>query len=124
MPNDINGTIDVFLKDTVTGAISLVSALSNGTLGNHASDAKSVSTDGRYVLFETFATNLGGTAADLDIFVKDMQKGTLMSMGTTNMGAKHSSMTADGRYVVFDIHPFESFAQVYRFAPVLTSTVV
>jgi hypothetical protein len=125
--NDTNGMTDVFLKDLVTGEIKLVSVASNGTQGNGSSGFQheaSVSADGRYVLFETSATNFGTLPSSLDIFVKDMQTGALMGLGTENLGAKNSSMTADGRYVVFEIDPFDGYGQVYRFDTSTLSTVL
>jgi Ca2+-binding RTX toxin-like protein len=124
--NDTNGRTDVFLKDTVTGEIRLVSVASNGTQGNSNSGFQheaSVSSDGRYVLFQTSATNFGSSSS-LNIFVKDMQTGALMGLGTENLGAKNSSMTADGRYVVFEIDPFDGYGQVYRFDTLTQSTVL
>ncbi len=122
--NDTNGLSDVFLKDTLTGAVSLVSALGNGAQGNGSSYAQGVSTDGRYVLFETLATNLGGQQSARDVLLKDMSSGTLLDLGAVNLGAKHSSMTPDGRYVLFDISPFDGFRQVYRFDTITHATLL
>jgi Tol biopolymer transport system component len=125
--NDTNGRTDVFLKDLVTGEIKLVSVASNGTQGNGNSGFQheaSVSSDGRYVLFETFATNFGSLPSSLDIFVKDMQTGALMGLGTSNLGAKNSFMTPDGRYVVFEIDPFDGYGQIYRFDTSTQTTVL
>ena len=55
---DTNGKYDIFLKDTQTGAITLLSTDANGGLGNGDSFAPSLSADGRYVVFHSRASNL------------------------------------------------------------------
>ncbi|MCA1684152.1 MAG: hypothetical protein LC708_03385, partial [Actinobacteria bacterium] len=75
----------------------------------------STSADGRYVAFESAATNLvgGDTNGVADIFVADRVAGTTtrVSVGTTNaLGVSaqakgpsaHPSISADGRYVAFE----------------------
>ncbi len=71
----------------------------------------SVSADGRYVAFASTATNLvpGDTNNLSDIFVKDRQTGAIervsvKSDGTqaTSGGSFNPSISADGRYVVFE----------------------
>src|SRR5438477_265202 len=46
VPNDTNGTVDIFLKDLATGAISLVSTAADGTQGNGGSIDPHLSRDG------------------------------------------------------------------------------
>lgn len=60
---DTNGFQDVFVKDTVSGAVVLASVSSTGLQGNANSPANqgerpSLSADGRWVVFSTSATNL------------------------------------------------------------------
>jgi Tol biopolymer transport system component len=58
--NDANGTYDVFFWDRVSGKTTLISrtAKSATTAGNGTSQSPWVSGDGRWVAFETQATNL------------------------------------------------------------------
>lgn len=108
--SDYNSTSDVFIHDMQTGTTSLVSAQPNNTSGNGSSGAPSISGDGRYVTFVSYATNLvanSDTNHDLDVFVRDCQTGTtsLVSKNTSG-GAGNSASTApvisqDGRYVAF-----------------------
>jgi Tol biopolymer transport system component len=61
--NDTNGLQDVFVKDTVTGAVVLASVSSTGVQGDKDSPAgqgerPSLSADGSWVVFTTSATNL------------------------------------------------------------------
>jgi len=75
--------------------------------GNGLSRRPEISSDARYVTFESEATNLGGTGAFRQIFRKDLQTGAIMLVSANAAGAEankecgHPSMTPDGRYVSF-----------------------
>jgi LPXTG-site transpeptidase (sortase) family protein len=106
---DTNGAIDIFVRDRQTGATTRVSVASGGTQGNSNSEYSSFSADGRYVAFESNATNLvsGDTNGIRDIFVHDRQTGvttrvSVASGGTqANNNSNTSSISSDGRYVAF-----------------------
>ena len=109
---DINNVNDVFIRDLVTGATSLVSTAANGRSGNGASRDSVMTPDGRYVAFVSAATNLvaGDTNQIPDVFVRDLQAGTttLVSVGakspnpvTAAGSSEGPGITPDGRYVVF-----------------------
>ncbi len=106
---DTNGDNDIFVHDTQTGATTLVSVASDGTQGGSGGSSPSISADGRYVAFSSYATNLvaGDTNGDNDIFVHDTQTGvttrvSVASDGTQgNNGSAYPSISADGRYVAF-----------------------
>ena len=93
-----------------TGASSRVSVASDGTQGDDESGDPSISADGRYVAFESRASNLvsGDTNGSRDIFVHNRQTGitTLISVATDgtqcNGSSRISSISADGRYVAFE----------------------
>ncbi|MDQ1502031.1 MAG: hypothetical protein QOI86_5371 [Actinomycetota bacterium] len=78
VPGDTNGVTDVFVHDRKTGSTERVSAGSDGAEGNRASDAPSISGDGRFVAFSSDATNLvpGDTNRKTDVFVRDRRLGT------------------------------------------------
>src|SRR5256884_5516767 len=79
VPNDRNGTFDVFVRDRAAGKTILVSVNRDGTRsGNGASLAASVSADGRFVAFESSASDLvaNDTNNAQDIFVRDLVAGT------------------------------------------------
>ncbi|MFO7538975.1 MAG: calcium-binding protein [Chloroflexota bacterium] len=114
VPGDTNGTADVFVRDRQTGQTSRVSIASDGTQGNSNSGdpslkGPSISADGRYVAFTSWATNLvpGDTNGWTDVFVHDRQTGqtsrlSVASDGTQgNNGSEDPSISADGRYVAF-----------------------
>ncbi len=110
VPGDTNGKADIFVRDLLTGATSLVSVSPNGTQGNQSCDHPSTSADGRFVVFDSLATNLlpGDTNNATDIFVRDRQSGTTTRVSVASSGAQGNNnsfeptITADGRYVVFD----------------------
>ncbi|MGL4965391.1 MAG: hypothetical protein ACRC67_29485, partial [Inquilinus sp.] len=58
---DLNGFFDVFLRDTVTGTTTLLSTATGGTQGNNVSSVAAITDDGRYVFFNSTATNLVGS---------------------------------------------------------------
>jgi len=70
---DTNNASDVFLHDVLTGETTLVSLSSSGAQGSFHSGQPSVSDAGRYIVFESIATNLvaGDTNQQEDIFLRD-----------------------------------------------------
>jgi Ca2+-binding RTX toxin-like protein len=106
---DTNGVEDVFLKDLQTGAVQRISTSTDGQEGNDGSYWANISEDGRYVLFQSNASNLvvGDTNGVTDLFLKDMQTGTLQRISTAADGAESNdsvsdaSISADCRYIVF-----------------------
>ena len=112
MPGDTNNASDVFVRDVVKGTTLLVSASTNGAVGNGTSKSAVLSPDGRYVAFASLASNLvpGDSNRLQDIFVRDLQAGTttLASFGSVTSSVGYPSgnsdlpvMTPDGRYVTF-----------------------
>jgi hypothetical protein len=109
VPNDTNGVTDIFLHDTQTGATTRVSVDSNGVEGNDESGTPSISADGRYAGFVSYATNLvpGDTNGVYDIFIHDNQTGTTTRVSVDSNGVQADgdsvdvSISADGRYDTF-----------------------
>ncbi|QQR76161.1 MAG: PD40 domain-containing protein [Holophagales bacterium] len=107
--NDTNGTFDVFVHDLLTGATTRVSVSSAGGQASAGSFSPSISGDGRFVAFDSLASNLvsGDTNASWDCFVHDRQTGTTSRVSVDNSGAQgngtsnETSISADGRYVAF-----------------------
>jgi Tol biopolymer transport system component len=106
---DTNGVSDIFVRDRNTGTTYLVSRSSAGVQGSADSYYPSLSADGRYVTFDTYASNLvsGDTNAKRDVFVRDRSAGTTYRMSRSSAGAEGddeslwSSVSEDGRYVTF-----------------------
>jgi Tol biopolymer transport system component len=106
---DTNGVHDIFVRDRNTGTTYLVSKSSDGIQGNDESTYPSISADGRYVAFESIATNLvSGDTNGVDVFVRDRQTGTATRVSKSSTGAEANgnsyspAISADGRYVVFE----------------------
>jgi Tol biopolymer transport system component len=107
---DTNGLSDVFVHDRWTETTTRVSVSSWGEQGNSASVLPSISQDGRYVSFDSFASNLVSVDTNNrdDIFMHDRLYATtaLITLSSTGEQANGtsflSSMSADGRYVVFE----------------------
>jgi len=106
---DLNYLTDVYVCDRQTGQMGRVSVRADGNLGDDNSDRPSISADGRFVAFESYASNLvaGDTNSQPDVFVHDRQTGqptrvSVASDGTQgNSGSMAPSISADGRYVAF-----------------------
>ena len=111
VPNDLNDTRDVFVRDVVNGITHLVTM--NGTATGSAdgsSDVAGISADGRFVLFRSGARNLilgvPDSNRDEDLFVRDVVAGVthLVSM---NLAGQHAgvapgaAMSGNGRFVAF-----------------------
>lgn len=107
--NDTNGTGDVFVHDRQTGQTTRVSVDSAGTQANAASGMSDISADGRFVVFESAATNLvaGDSNGVTDVFCHDRQTGqtTRVSLGAAGQQAqlacRRPTVSADGRFVAF-----------------------
>jgi Tol biopolymer transport system component len=106
---DTNGESDVFVRDRLLGTTIRVSRSTGGTQGNKGSFAPSISADGRYVAFHSYASNLvaGDTNGMSDIFVRDLTTSTTTRVSLNdsevqgNQGSLFPSISADGRYVAF-----------------------
>jgi len=104
-----NGRWDILLHDRNTGEAVRASAGPNQALANSDSSDPSISADGRYVAFTSYASNLvpGDTNGQPDIFVHDRQtrettRGSVASNGGQGNGPAYMpAISADGRYVAF-----------------------
>lgn len=100
---------NVFRRDRITQTTILVSANLLGDGGNGDSVPAGISDDGRFVLFESQASDLvsGDTNKASDIFLRDVTSNitTVISVGTNGVNANGNShnaaMTPDGRFVAF-----------------------
>ncbi|MGQ9682757.1 MAG: hypothetical protein ACUVX9_09495 [Anaerolineae bacterium] len=110
VPGDTNARDDVFLHDRQTGQTTRVSVASDGTQGNgHCAYAPAISADGRYVAFQSGASNLapGDTNGQDDVFVHDVHTGqtariSVASDGTQGNGPSGApSIAAEGHLVTF-----------------------
>ncbi|HKI04552.1 MAG TPA: hypothetical protein VKK31_21410 [Thermoanaerobaculia bacterium] len=106
---------NVFFYRRSSGAITLVSrqAGSAATTGNAMSDTAEISADGRFVAFNSLATNLvpgqADTNARVDVFVFDSSSGTVSLVSrasgsplqTASGSSRNPRLSADGRWIAF-----------------------
>ncbi|HEY1596904.1 MAG TPA: hypothetical protein VGF74_16020, partial [Thermoleophilaceae bacterium] len=105
---DLNGHVPayaIFKRDLVTGAHQRACRAGNADSGNPV-----ISADGRFVAFESRATNLAGPDHDLqpDVYECDTATGNLtrvsapLSDSVNSVGSSQQpSISADGRYIAF-----------------------
>ena len=106
---DTNGQSDIFLKDLVTGAVTLESVKPNGDLGDGFSSSPSFSADLRYIGFLSGAANLvpGDHNFCSDGFVRDRLTGRIWAVSVDQNGFVGNDVSwaaivsANGKRVVF-----------------------
>lgn len=108
---DTNNTFDVFVHDRQTGVTTRVSVDSGGAEGDGISTSPAISSDGRYVSFNSDATNLvpGDGNGVRDTFVHDRQTGVTTRVSVDSSGTEGddrswllTGISANGRFVLFD----------------------
>jgi Tol biopolymer transport system component len=108
--SDTNQVTDIFVRDLVSGSTRRVSVSTRGGQGNNFSDEPAISADGRYVAFESAASNLvpGDTNGVKDIFVRDLARDTTRRVSLSGKGLQGNdysdvpAISANGRYVAFE----------------------
>ena len=106
---DSNGFQDVFVRDRKLHKTYVVSVDSAGVQGDDSSDYPSISANGRYVAFESLATNLvpGDSNGYQDVFVRDLKLHETHRVSVSSAGLQGNNtsfepaISADGRYVAF-----------------------
>ncbi len=114
VPGDTNDSTDAFVRDRVTHVTRRVSISSNGAQGVDAgfhplATGLDISGSGRYVAFDSYASNLvpGDTNGDIDVFVRDRKANltrrvSISSNGEQGFsGSSDPTISADGRRVAF-----------------------
>jgi Tol biopolymer transport system component len=106
---DTNGSYDVFVRDRSRQRTRRVSVNSHEVGANGNSVNGSITPDGRYVVFDSSSTNLGGgdTNVAQDIFIRDLRLGTTKRVSVNSLGFEGNGDSTDarisgnGRLVVF-----------------------
>jgi Tol biopolymer transport system component len=109
VPHDYNHHEDIFVHDRVTSATERVNVDSNGIEANDDSYGGPISTDGRFVAFFSWASNLvvGDTNNMGDIFVHDRVTGITELVSVSQNGGPGDgesfapAISGDGRFVAF-----------------------
>jgi uncharacterized repeat protein (TIGR01451 family) len=105
----VNLPFNIFVHDRLTNAIEMVSVSSSGREGEGLSSAPDLSPDGRFVAFDSDASNLvRGDRNDItDVFRHDRVTGetilvSLSSAGQQGVASSHApAISADGNLIVF-----------------------
>jgi Ca2+-binding RTX toxin-like protein len=109
VPGDTNGHQDIFAKDLITGAVTLVSSSTAGVQANNDSNDFVISQDGTKVAFYSTASNLVANDTNYagDIFVKDLTTGVLTRVSTDSNGGQSNGaaygplFSPDGTKIAF-----------------------
>jgi Tol biopolymer transport system component len=106
---DDNNRTDIFVRDRAAGTTTRVSKSAAGESANGPSQFASISGDGRFVVFQSAASNLvdDDTNGKTDIFVVDRTDGSVKRVSLTTGGeqadgdSNFPQISADGGTVVF-----------------------
>ncbi len=115
------GVTHIYIGEVGQHDFELVSVSTAGVVGNDSSEGATVSGDGRYVAFATYATNLGGNVSSgmlepvRNIYIRDreLETTTLVTQGFSGAGdlwqtapangdSGSPQVSAQGTYIVFD----------------------
>jgi Tol biopolymer transport system component len=110
VPGDTNGCEDVFVRDRLTGETERVNLSSTGEEANGGTLDVAISADGRYVAFDSWASNLVAedTNGQGDIFVHDRWTGETERVSVSTLGEQGNAVSwrveisADGSCVGFE----------------------
>lgn len=123
---DINGKSQIFVHDRSSGENILVSVSNENVAGNGTSWYPKISQNGRYVVFESYATNLvddnnnycGSNLLENchDVFARDLWEGVTYKVSITstdqetNGNSKNPAISGDGLRIVYE-------SQAYNILP-------
>lgn len=109
VPGDTNDASDVFVRDRAASVTARISVTTGGVQANGRSGTAAMSASGRYIVFESTASNLvgGDTNHVSDVFLHDQGSGVTTRVSVGNGGRQGNgessfpAISADGRYVAF-----------------------
>lgn len=102
VPGDTNGVSDVFIRDTAAAITEMVSVSSKGVAGDNSSRSPSISADGRYVAFNSYAGNFSRHAAlTVNVFYRDRTAGSTDLVVAGNNGSSWPSISGNGLIIAF-----------------------
>lgn len=107
--NDTNGGNDAFVRDLKRGTTTLVSVNGAGAAsGNADSSPAGITPNGRFVLFDSLASDLVADDTDFtpDVFVRDLKRATTTLVSVNSAGhpsgqSNSGGISSSGRYVLF-----------------------
>lgn len=112
VPGDTNGKNDIFVRDRLLDQTVRVSVSSSGDQADEDCSWPSISPDGRYVAFESYATNLvpNDTNYDKDIFVHDTKTGQTVRVSVDSAGVEANHKSDSARMASHGLVVFHSWA--------------
>jgi hypothetical protein len=98
VPNDTNGTADVFVRDRINSQTERVNVTSSGSQASCCAGPDGISYDGRFIVLTSSAGDLvpGDTNNVADVFVRDRQLGTTIRISVDPSGAQTNGFNASG----------------------------
>ncbi|MEG4116648.1 calcium-binding protein [Microcoleus sp. N9_B4] len=110
VPGDTNNTSDIFLHDRLTNITTRTSVNSTGNQANFDAFNPAISAGGRFIAFESNATNLVAedTNNTSDIFLHDRLTGNTARISVDSTGKEgdraslNPSLSANGRFIAFE----------------------
>lgn len=107
---DTNNRADIFVTELATNITRRVNVSTSGTEANNTTLGYAISGDGRYITFDSIATNLvaGDTNATYDVFVRDTIANTTTRITSGIGGAQTNGLSVnpvisrDGRYIAYE----------------------
>jgi len=129
VPNDKNGFRDIFLYDVLGGGTRRVSVVPDGTsVGKEANGGSSqpqISADGKQIVFQSNASNLGpdkDAVSDVYMIQFDLKKIQLISVVEGGIlatdGAFDPTVNGDGTYVAFRSSPLDDHGKDVGSGPI------
>lgn len=107
--NRTMSTYDVYVKDTLTGTLTVVSTTAQGTLTTYGGYDPSISDDGTYVTFTSSSPYVyDDTNFYKDIYIKNILTGAIERVSTSAGGtqgngeSEGSAISGDGRFIAFN----------------------
>ncbi len=119
---DENNASDIFVFDRDSQLIQRISTSDLGGDGDGASQNPAISANGRFVVFESAATNLVSDDANglIDVFLFDRQSNTTVRVAE----ASHSAaISGDGKFIAF-VQGSETFVASNPLASIADRTVI
>ena len=106
---DRNQAADIFVRDRAAGTTERVTVVGRRTESNGESSDPSISPDGRFIAYSSYADNLvpGDTNFTSDVFLLDRSTGALQRVSVSSAGGQADNasgspaVSADGRLVTF-----------------------
>ena len=111
VPNDLNAVSDIFVFDRTTRQMDIVSVDADGRFGDESSHFPSISEDGRYVSFHSYATlSRDDYNQGVDVYVRDRVAGTTTLVSKVFDGGNilhgyaasyYARISANGRVIAY-----------------------